>query len=368
MGSIGFKLLEEKHGHLSASGVLDIYNLNQARKIFAKKLLNSSGVIIDLSKLEKLDTTGTLLLQQIKNDYNVKFQHIKRHHAQLFEFIGKVVLTVPVSKRHKNVFVSSIINLGTKYTQTLKGAAEFTTFLGQICVTFVKSSLSAKHLRLAAIMHHIEEAGIKAIPIISIMAFMIAIVLAYQGVAQLKPLGVESLTINLVAISVLREMGVLITAIMIAGRSGSAFTAEIGVMKIREEVDALQVMGISPFEVLVLPRIIALFITLPLLTFIADIMGLLGGGVISMLLVDIPMETYIDRVHAVVSGNDFMVGMIKAPVFALLIALVGCMHGMRVSGSAEALGTETTASVVKSIFLVIVADALFSILFEKIGI
>ena len=200
------------------------------------------------------------------------------------------------------------------------------------------------------------------------MAVMIAIVIGYQGVAQLRPYGGEDFTINLVAVSVLREMGVLITAIMVAGRSGSAFTAEIGVMKTREEVDALKVMGIEPMQVLVVPRVIALVITLPLLTFFADIMGLLGGAVISQSLLDVSPLQYLTRVRAGRRRSDLFVGLFKAPVFAFVIAVVGCMHGLRVSGSAESVGRETTRAVVKSIFLVIVLDAFFSILFEKLGV
>ena len=201
------------------------------------------------------------------------------------------------------------------------------------------------------------------------MAVMIAIVIGYQGVAQLRPYGGEDFTINLVAVSVLREMGVLITAIMVAGRSGSAFTAEIGVMKTREEVDALKVMGIEPMQVLVVPRVIALVITLPLLTFFADIMGLLGGAAISPCRCStFRRRNTWTRVPQVVDGSDLFVGLFKAPVFAFFIAIIGCMHGLRVSGSAESVGRETTRAVVKSIFLVIVLDAFFSILFERLGL
>jgi phospholipid/cholesterol/gamma-HCH transport system permease protein len=197
---------------------------------------------------------------------------------------------------------------------------------------------------------------------------MISVVIGYQGVAQLRPYGGEDFTINLVAVSILREMGVLITAIMVAGRSGSAFTAEIGVMKSRDEIDALNVMGMDPMEMLVVPRVIALVITLPLLTFYSDVMGLLGGAMISGLLLDVPPLQYIDRVHQAVGTGDLFVGLVKAPIFGFLIAVVSCMHGLRVKGSAESVGRETTRAVVKTIFVVIVLDALFSVLFEKIGI
>ena len=223
-------------------------------------------------------------------------------------------------------------------------------------------------LRPASISRHVAETGIHALPIIGLMAIMIAIVLGYQGVAQLRPFGGEDYTINLVAVSVLREMAVLITAIMVAGRSGSAFTAEIGVMKTREEVDALEVMGIEPMQVLVVPRVIALVITLPLLTFFADIMGLVGGAAISQVLLDVSPTQYFARLPHVVDGSDLFVGLFKAPIFAFFIAVTGCMHGLRVSGSAESVGRETTRAVVKSIFMVIVLDAFFSILFERLGV
>jgi phospholipid/cholesterol/gamma-HCH transport system permease protein len=187
-------------------------------------------------------------------------------------------------------------------------------------------------------------------------------------VAQLRPYGGEDFTIGLIAVSVLREMGVLITAIMVAGRSGSAFTAEIGVMKAREEIDALNSMGLQPFDLLVIPRMIGLIIALPLLTFFADIMGLLGGAVIAQSLLHISPSQDFERVREAVDMSDLFVGLVKAPVFAFFIATVGCMHGLRVRGSAESVGRETTRAVVKAIFLVIVFDALFSVFFEKVGL
>jgi phospholipid/cholesterol/gamma-HCH transport system permease protein len=195
---------------------------------------------------------------------------------------------------------------------------------------------------------------------------MISIVLAYQGVAQLRPYGGQDLTINLVAVSVLREMAVLITAILVAGRSGAAFAAEIGVMQSNEEIDALKVMGLDPMQLLVVPRLIALVITLPLLTFFADLMGLLGNAAISHVLLDVSPAQYLHRVREAVGNDDLLVGLIKAPVFAIFITVIGCMHGLKVEGSAESVGVETTRAVVKSIFFVIVLDALFSVFFEKV--
>ena len=262
----------------------------------------------------------------------------------------------------------SIIRLGKGTHDLRHETLDIITFVGRAASWTGNALIHPQYLRPASISRHIAETGIYALPIIGLMAVMIAIVIGYQGVAQLRPYGGEDFTINLVAVSVLREMGVLITAIMVAGRSGAAFTAEIGVMQTREEVDALKVMGIEPMQVLVVPRIIALMITLPLLTFFADMMGLIGGAAISQFLLDVSPLQYLARVRQAVDGSDLFVGLFKAPIFAFFIAIVGCMHGLRVSGSAESVGRETTRAVVKSIFLVLVLDALFSILFEKLGI
>lgn len=364
------KLTIEKgaEGSLRLLGELDLYHANKARRLFQKALKRQQGVTLDLSGLSKLDTAGALLLRQIQSTYSLRLQRLKPEHAAILGLVADTDVTLLEPARLRPAAVRALILIGKNTVHSYKGAKELIAFFGQVCVTLMKSFSPRGRFRLADTMHHIEETGIHAIPIISTMAFMIAVVLAYQGVAQLRPLGAQHLTINLVSISVLREMGVLLTSIMVAGRSGSAFTAEIGVMKVREEIDALKTIGIDPFEVLVIPRLLALVITLPLLTFIANMMGLLGGGVMSMLLINVPFESYVHRVQHVASGKDLFVGMIKAPVFGLLIAMVGCMHGMRVSGSAESVGTETTASVVKSIFLVLMADALFSVIFQKMGI
>jgi phospholipid/cholesterol/gamma-HCH transport system permease protein len=199
------------------------------------------------------------------------------------------------------------------------------------------------------------------------ISLLVGVVLAFQGADQLRRFGAQVFTINMVGISVLREMGILLTAIVVAGRSGSAFTAEIGAMQVNEEVDALRVTGLDPMEVLVVPRVLALMIALPLLTFFADIMGLLGGGLMSLVLLDISFGQYWRILNTAVSLNTFLVGIVKAPVFALLIALVGCFEGLRVSGSAESVGLLTTRSVVEGIFLVIIFDAFFSVLFSYLG-
>jgi phospholipid/cholesterol/gamma-HCH transport system permease protein len=232
----------------------------------------------------------------------------------------------------------------------------------------VRNFAHPRHFRLPSIIRHIDQTGFRALPIVGLLAVMISMVVAYQGAVQLKKFGADIYTVDLTVISLLREMGALITAIMVAGRSGSAFAAEIGVMKLREEVNALRTMGLDPIEVLVLPRVIALVVALPLLTFLADVIGLAGGGIMSLSLLNISFHQYLIRVESVATLSTFFVGMIKAPVFAFVIAVIGCYQGLNVSGSAESIGRKTTFSVVQAIFIVIMVDAIFSVIFSKVGI
>jgi phospholipid/cholesterol/gamma-HCH transport system permease protein len=298
----------------------------------------------------------------------VELTGIRDEHRALLDLIcGLELKPLPKSER--------VARWRQLVTQLGKGAAaarhetlDVIAFVGEAANAIGHALAHPRSLRLSSISRHISETGIRALPIIGLMAVMIAIVIGYQGVAQLRPYGGEEFTINLVAVSVLREMGVLITAIMVAGRSGSAFAAEIGVMKAREEIDALETMGMDPMEMLVVPRLIGLVIALPLLTFFADMMGLLGGAAISLTLLDVSPLQYLERVRQAVTGGDLSVGLIKAPIFAFFIGIIGCMHGLKVRGSAESVGSETTRAVVKGIFVVIVLDALFSVLFERLGI
>jgi phospholipid/cholesterol/gamma-HCH transport system permease protein len=298
----------------------------------------------------------------------VKLTGIRAEHRALLDLISGLDLKPLPKVESVPQWRQIVIRIGKGAHDARHEALDIITFVGRAASWTVSALIHPARLRPASISRHIAETGIHALPIIGLMAMMIAVVIGYQGVAQLRPYGGEDFTINLVAVSVLREMAVLITAIMVAGRSGSAFTAEIGVMQTREEVDALTVMGIEPMQLLVVPRVIALVITLPLLTFFADIMGLLGGAAISLFLLDVSPTQYLARLPHVVDGSDLFVGLFKAPVFAFFIACVGCMHGLRVSGSAESVGRETTRAVVKSIFLVLALDAFFSILFEKLGV
>lgn len=352
---------------LALAGALEISTLTAARTSLKQWSKPGASRSLNVAKLDSLDTPGALFLCGLR-DKGVELTGIRAEHRALLDLICGLDLKPLPKIKFVPRWRQIVIQIGKAAHDARHEALDLITFVGRAASWTLNALIHPHCLRPMSISRHVAETGIHALPIIGLMAFMIAIVIGYQGVAQLRPFGGEDYTINLVAVSVLREMGVLITSIMVAGRSGSAFAAEIGVMRTREEVDALKVMGIEPMQVLVAPRVIALVITLPLLTFFADIMGLIGGAAIAQFLLDVSPTQYLTRLPQAVDGSDLFVGLLKAPVFAFFIAIIGCMHGLRVSGSAESVGRETTRAVVKSIFLVIVLDAFFSILFEKIGI
>lgn len=358
---------DKTSGTLAIAGAFGVHQASAAIAEF--EAITQSGTAItavDITKVSALDTVGAMLLREWAG--NVPITCADDEQRGLLSMVGKLDLTVPPQKEPLPPLTAQMIALGKWASNMAVETRHMLTFTGKSLVMVARALRHPQHLRIPMIAQNIEQLGIQALPIIGLIAFLISIVLAYQGVEQLRPYGAQQFTVDLVALSILREMGVLLTAIMVAGRSGSAFTAEIGVMKAREEVDALQVMGLDPFDILVVPRLIAIIIALPLLTFFANMMGLLGGFIISHSLIDITFSQYLERVHFAADGNDLFVGMFKAPVFAFFIGVVGCMHGLRVSGSAESIGRETTVSVVKAIFLVLVLDAFFSILFQKLGI
>jgi phospholipid/cholesterol/gamma-HCH transport system permease protein len=359
--------VQHEGDRLALAGVLDVQTLPAAEHTLKDSLQQKQSRVLDVSKLDRLDSSGALFLCTLR-DAGVGLEGIRGEHRALIDLVCGLDLETLPKPEHVPRWRQLVIELGRSVDEFLHDTIDFITFVGRATSSLAQGFAHPRSLRCPSISRQIKETGIDALPIVGLLAVMIAIVIAYQGVVQLRPYGGEDFTINLVAVSVLREMGVLITAIIVAGRSGSAFTAEIGVMEAREEVDALKVMGLEPMELLVVPRLIALVITLPLLTFFSDIMGLVGGAIMTHSQLDISAVQYLDRAHQAVDMSDLGVGIVKAPVFAFVIGVVGCMHGLRVRGSAESVGKETTRAVVKSIFLVIVLDALFSILFEKLGL
>ena len=308
--------------HRVLAGALEIVTLTDARKSLKQWSKQGPSRSLDVAGLDSLDTPGALLLCGLR-DKGVKLTGIRAEHKALLELICGLDLKPLPKVAAASRWRQFVIQLGKGADDAWHDAIAIITFVGRATSWTVNALLHPDCLRPASISRHVAETGIQALPIIGLMAVMIAVVIGYQGVAQLRPYGGEDFTINLVAVSVLREMGVLITAIMVAGRSGSAYTAEIGVMKTREEVDALNVMGIEPMQVLVVPRVIALVITLPLLTFFADIMGLIGGAAISQFLLGVSPTQYLTRLPHVVDGSDLFVGLFKAPIFAFFIAVTG---------------------------------------------
>ncbi|MBT8411763.1 MAG: ABC transporter permease, partial [Octadecabacter sp.] len=240
-------------------------------------------------------------------------------------------------------------------------------YFGLFLARLARSVTHPREFRLTALVHHCEDVGVKAVPIVALMSFLIGVVLAFQGSTQLRQFGAEVFVVDLIAISILRELGILLTSIIVAGRTASAFTAAIGSMKMREEIDAMRSLGLDPAMILFVPRILALVLMLPILGLIANVMGLLGGGIMAWIDLGISPAMFLTRLVNGTDINHLMIGMIKAPVFALIIGVVGCHAGMQVKSNAESLGRMTSASVVAAIFAVIVADAVFSIFFAQIG-
>jgi phospholipid/cholesterol/gamma-HCH transport system permease protein len=327
-------------------------------------------LVVDAGSLEALDLSGAWLLRERLQALQKAGSHVEfsGEPPSQFAFLEEVASqqqpeTVAVERR--SGWRNPLGWLGRVSVQQWRQGLDAVGYLGRIAMTGLRS-LRPRHLRLASITRHIYETGIQAIPIVSLIAFLISVIIAYLSAQQLRQFGAEIFTVDLVAIAVLREMGVLLTAIIVAGRSGSAFAAELGVMQLNEEVDALKSMGVDPWEVLVLPRLIGLLIALPLLTIVADAMGLAGGALLSSLLLDISLTQFIPRLQDALAPTTFWAGLIKAPVFAAVIALVGTYRGMQVRDSSRELGRLTTVAVVESIFLVIFADAIFAVVFVEL--
>jgi phospholipid/cholesterol/gamma-HCH transport system permease protein len=258
--------------------------------------------------------------------------------------------------------------IGRTTLERVQSVREGLAFVGEAVVKHLRVLGSLRRLRFTSIVRHIWDTGITAIPIVSLIAFLITVIIAYLSASQLRNYGADIYVVDLITVGVLRELGVLLTAIIVAGRTGSAFAAEIGSMKLNEEVDALEAIGVDPVEVLILPRVLGLVIALPLLTFIADIIGLVGGALLCHWLLDMSTQQFMYRASEAIGSTTFWVGMFKAPVFALLIALSGTFRGMQVRGSSRELGRLVTVAVVQSIFFVLLVDALFAVLFMSAGI
>jgi len=339
-------------------------------------LPNAQGRVleIDLAGIEAIDTVGAWLLHRTAARWQAaggeaRIVGATQDHEVLLGQVAKADRPQPQAPRRLPLIPRLIANFGRSVSQGSTDFVGLVSFLGEtIAALFRLAVLHPGRFRLTSTVAQMQAVGVEAMPIVGLISFLIGVVIAYQGVDQLRMFGAEIFVVNLVAISILRELGILLTSIVIAGRSGSSFTAQIGSMKLNEEVDAMRTLGLDPIEVLVVPRVLALVVMLPCLTFFSDMMGLLGGMVMSWVTLGISPEVFVSRLAAAVTWKTFFVGVVKAPFFAVTIAVVGCMEGLLVEGSSESVGRRTTESVVKAIFLVIVLDAIFSIFFATIGV
>ncbi len=329
--------------------------------------------MFDGAGLERLDSAGAWLLHRTIRDAGeagatVQTLNLRDDHRAMLAQIADNDRPCEIAPERASPLIRILSNIGANTVDSMKEARALIEFLGLTVASIFSAIVMPWRLRVTPLFHHMERVGFNAVPIVSLISFLIGVVLAYQGATQLQRFGAEIFVVDLIAISVLREIGILLTAIVVAGRSGSAFTAEIGSMVVNEEVDAMRSLGLDPMEVLVVPRILALVIMLPILAFIADIMGLLGGFVMCWTVLGISPGLFLEQLNNSASLWTFGVGIIKAPFFAFMIAYVGCFEGLRVSRNAASVGARTTRSVVTSIFLIIVADAVFSILFAIVGV
>lgn len=323
-------------------------------------------LLIDAQAVTALDTSGAWLLHRIQRDLDlggcsVRFTGLRPEFDALLRLITARTAQPAIAPPPAP---GMLARFGSNAWEELLGAFGLLSFLGASATALMRSLVQPQRIRWRSILYNLQTAGVAALPITGLLSFLLGIVIAYQGAEQLRRVGANIYIADLVGLSMVRELSPLITAIIVAGRSGSAYAAQIGTMKVTEEIDALRTIGIGPLDLLVLPKVLALVIALPLLTLYTDIMGVLGGMVMARAQLDVSFSTFIDRLDDAVSLTSFLIGIGKAPVFAVIIALVGCYQGFQVNGSAESVGHQTTKSVVQSIFLVILADAMFSIAFS----
>jgi phospholipid/cholesterol/gamma-HCH transport system permease protein len=331
----------------------------------------ASALALDMRDIRALDTFGAWLVEHLIRDWRSRNRGaevvgLAERYQDLLHNLRTANQESPAPPVRDNPIVASLERLGRGVVDTGRGIIPFLDLLGAFGTVLLRTLRAPQTFRLTSFVHHLDRVGLRAVPIILLITFLIGGIIAQQGIFHFRKFGADVYVVDMVGILVLRELGVLIVAIMVAGRSGSSYTAELGSMKMREEVDALRTMGLDPVEVLILPRVLALVVALPLLTFLGAMAALYGGGLVTWVYGGMDPDTFIARLKEAISLTHFKVGMIKAPFMALAIGIVACAEGLRVKGSAESLGAQTTTSVVKSIFLVIVLDGIFAMFFAAI--
>jgi phospholipid/cholesterol/gamma-HCH transport system permease protein len=352
-------------GTLRFSGRLTLAGLGDLpRRLEAA---NVSPDTIDLAGIERMDTVGAWIVHRLARDHAADVGGANDEEAHLLEQVAAADNPLKIRPDHRPSLIRILDQVGTAVIRAGRTFLDLVGFFGAVVISMASLARNPGRFRWNAVVRQFEVVGVDALGIIGLMSFLIGIVIAQQGAIQLRQFGAEVFTINLVGRLTLRELGVLMTAIMVAGRSGSAFAAQIGSMRLAEEVDAMRTIGVAPMEALVIPRVLAAVIMMPLLAFYAAMVALLGGGLFAWFSLDIPPVTFVQRVREVVPLTDLYQGLLKAPVFGAIIAVAGCFNGMQVEGNAEAVGLRTTAAVVQSIFLVIVLDAFFAVFFASVG-
>ncbi|MEZ5709354.1 MAG: ABC transporter permease [Blastomonas sp.] len=347
------------------SGVLVIETIGDLPQQLGK--IEQSIGAIDLAAVDKIDTAGAWLVYRLGRDSGAEIRNMSTDADRLIRAVGDADQGGEVRPEPLPPFLRIMGQAGEAVFNAFNSLIGMIAFLGEIIIALGGQILHPGRIRWGATFRHFEQVGVTALGIVGLMSFLIGIVIAQQGAVQLRQFGAEVFTINLVGRITLRELGVLMTAIMVAGRSGSAFAAQIGTMKMTEEVDAMRTIGVSPIEALVLPRVAASVLMMPLLGFYASVMAIIGGGLLCWITLEIPPVTFVQRIQEVVPMHDLYVGLVKAPVFGLIVAMAGCFQGMQVRGNAEEVGMRTTAAVVQAIFMVIVLDAFFAVFFTEVG-
>jgi len=352
-------VIELKGSRLELSGLLTYRDLPRLLRLVGKRSIDT----IDLSNLKRMDTSVAIFLLHLAEKHNAEIIGCDRV-SSIVEITKKHGKEKDLTKKGEGFFY----RLGYAIVSRVVELVYFFGFLGEVLTDMLLVLLHPRRIRFKAIVSDMERMGVNAIPIITVLSFLIGIVIAYQSAVKLQEFGANIFIVDLVSISISRELGPLIVAILLAGRSASSYTAQIGIMKVTEEVDVIRTMGLNPFDVLVFPKIVSMLISLPLLVVLADIMGILGGMLVAYLSLGISFYDFIMRLHTAMGINTFAAGLIKAPVFAFTIALIGCYKGFRTQKNVESIGKSVTVSVVDSIFAVIVIDAIFSVLFRWAGI
>lgn len=330
-------------------------------------------IVIDVTRIERLDTYGAWLIERTLRIWTsrgaeTQIVGLSDSYGHLFKKVRAGVHQLTPLPRRSNFITATLESVGRTMTAVGADILLFSQMAGALVIAFLRVLAHPTKFRFTSMINHLERVGWNAVPIILLITLLIGAILAQQGIFHFRTFGADIYVVDMVGVLVLREVGVLIVCIMVAGRSGSAYTAELGSMKMREEIDALRTMGFDPVEVLILPRLFALIIAVPVLTFLGSMAAMYGGGMVSWLYGGIDPQVFLARLHDSISVKSFAVGMIKAPFMAIIIGLVACVEGLQVKGSAESLGAKTTDSVVKSIFLVIVLDGAFAIFFASIGV